>query len=68
VVQSAARRILRLVGPTGTKTLTAASGDLIDVAVHPTEPLMVVQRRDGSIEAFDLPDGAPLTFLIPELP
>jgi hypothetical protein len=68
VVHSAAKRILRLVGPTGTRTLTAASGDLIDVAVHPTEPLMVVQRRDGSIEAFDLPDGAPLTFLVPELP
>lgn len=68
VVQSVGGRLLRLVGPSGTKILTAASGDIIDVAVHPTEPLMAVQRRDGSIEAFDLPDGAPLTFLVPELP
>ena len=65
VVQSAGQRIIRLEGADHTRTLTIASGDVVDVSLHPTEPLLAIQRRDGVVEAFELPHGTPLAVLLP---
>ena len=64
VVVSPGERIIRLIGPDRPRTLTAASGELVDLTLHPTEPILAIQRRDGSIEAFDLPGGEPRVLLL----
>jgi hypothetical protein len=64
VVRSGGDRIIRLRGPERARTLTAASGDIIDLTVHPTMPLLAVQRRSGVIEAFSLPDGRPVAIVL----
>jgi hypothetical protein len=68
VVQSAGERILRLEGQDRARTLTMASGDITDISLHPTEPLLAVQRRDGTVEAFELPDGTPRAIILPDRP
>jgi hypothetical protein len=64
VVQSAGERIIRLIGPQRSRTLTAASGDVVHATLHPTEPILAIQRRGGAIEAFDLPSGEPRALLL----
>lgn len=66
VVQSKSERIIRLQGPERSRTLTNASGDVADVSLHPTEPILAIQRHDGVVEAFELPDGAPLSLMLPD--
>ena len=50
---STAGQIVRLVGRTS-RTITAVSGDVVEVAVHPVKPLIAVQHSDSSISVFDL--------------
>lgn len=64
VVRSGGERIIRLRGQERARTLTAASGDIRDLTVHPTLPLLAVQRRSGAIEAFTLPDGRPVAIVL----
>jgi hypothetical protein len=64
IVRSGGDRIIRLRGPERARTLTAASGDILDLTVHPTLPLLAVQRRSGAIEAFTLPDGRPVAIVL----
>jgi hypothetical protein len=59
IVASEGRRVLRVRG-SATLTLTAASGDLRDLAVHPTQPYLAVLRERGSLEVFSLATGARL--------
>jgi hypothetical protein len=53
VALSNAGQIVRLIGRT-TSTLTKASGDVLDVAVHPLKPLIAVQHHDHSITVHDV--------------
>ena len=66
VVQSAGSRIIRLQGRDHSRTLSGASGDIVDLTVHPTEPLLAIQRGDGTVEVFDLPEGRLLAYLVPD--
>ncbi|MEZ5378290.1 MAG: hypothetical protein R2733_17435 [Acidimicrobiales bacterium] len=64
LVQSPGGRLLRLENTAGaSKTLTKFSGDLADVAVHPTEPLLAMQRDNGAIDVADLATGEVLLHL-----
>jgi hypothetical protein len=56
VTVSGTGRLLRLVRPGHTRTLTEWCGGAADVmpAVHPTLPLLAVTRDDGSVEVADL--------------
>jgi hypothetical protein len=49
--------ILRLAGPDSTTTLTRWSGGVGPPAIHPTEPLIAVQRAPDLIEIGDLHTG-----------
>jgi hypothetical protein len=50
--------------PGESKTLTAASGFVASVAVHPTKPVIAVQRVDGSMEIFHVDRPEPLVRLV----
>lgn len=55
LVLSPGGRLLRLKNTEGAKkTLTKLSGDIVDIAVHPTEPLAAIQRVNGSVDVADL--------------
>lgn len=54
VARSTAGSLLRLCGPNGVHTLTSISGDIISVDVHPTRPLVVIQRSDDTTVVYDL--------------
>jgi hypothetical protein len=58
---SDAGALVRLHSKTATKTLTRWSGVADAHAVHPTIPLIAVQRDDGSVEIGDLESGDLLT-------
>ncbi len=57
VVRSDGGHLLRVVSQARTRTLTAASGDLTHASVHPTHPLVVVQRHDGSMDVVSTATG-----------
>ena len=58
LVRSKGGLLLRLATDEGVhKTLTKLSGDVASVAVHPTEPLVVVYEYSGTINVFDLELG-----------
>lgn len=55
VTQSQGGHILRLVGPgADTTTLTDWSKDVASVALHPTLPLLAIQRLDQTIDVLDV--------------
>ena len=54
VTLSEGAQIIRLTGPGSTKVLTEFSGDVEEVAVHPTEPLLAVQYRDRRVVLVDV--------------
>jgi hypothetical protein len=47
-------QIIRLSSEANVVVLTEFSGDVAEVAVHPTEPLIAVQYRDGRIAVVDI--------------
>jgi hypothetical protein len=57
VTLSAGGLVVRLVGATSIRTLTSWSGGPGRTAVHPTLPLVAVQRADDLIEVGDLLTG-----------
>lgn len=54
IEHSAGGQLIRLHRPSGTSTLTKFSGDVQNIAVHPTIPLLAIQRSDGVIIVVDL--------------
>lgn len=60
VTRSAAGLVLRAVGAGGAHTLTAWSGHDGRPAIHPTRPLIAVQRSPELVEVGDLLSGATL--------
>ena len=54
VVRSSAGQITRIVDSSSVHTLTHVSADLTSVSVHPTQPLLVVERDNGTVEVVDL--------------
>jgi hypothetical protein len=54
VTLSSGGHILRLRSPYRVKTLTAMSGSIVDFSLHPTHPLLALQRVDGLIEVMHL--------------
>ncbi len=49
-------QLVRLDGRTS-RTITALSGDIAEISVHPTKPLIAVQRADGTTIAYDAGSG-----------
>ncbi|MGN6696184.1 MAG: hypothetical protein ACTHN0_18535 [Aquihabitans sp.] len=57
VVRSDGGHLIRVVSWGRTRTLTAASGGIVHASMHPTLPLLVVQRDDGEIHVVTTDTG-----------
>jgi hypothetical protein len=66
VTLSKGRQLIRLEGIGENRMLTSLSGDVETVAVHPVEPILAVQYRDGAIRVVDLETDTTLGVLRPE--
>jgi hypothetical protein len=46
------------------RSLKGAAGDIVDLALHPTLPYLVVLRTDGALDLFGLPSGERIATLL----
>lgn len=54
ITQSAAGQIIRVHQTSGVRTLTKHSGDIASLSVHPTLPILAIERTNGTIIVVDL--------------